>query len=292
MFRKIPEYEGFPIPDQVRYLYENIPYHEQRSEGWFAERKNRLTASDIDTVLGRSKYNDPIDVLFKKCGIAPEFKGNEATRHGQKFEDDAIALYCHLYNKKNYSFGLLPHPNCHFIAGSPDDICICHESEENPTKGIVIEVKCPLTRKIVHGEIPHHYQSQVFINMEVCDLNDAVFIEYKPSARAMEPETTFKDVHDPNSGEYELNVVHVKRDPEWFPAILPKLKAIWDEIEHYRKVGIHTHPDYDYMVRKTRKPNSLSLIRKFIVDESDEEIEIETVDNKCEIMDEDSENEM
>lgn len=253
----------FPIHPQVKYLL-SLPYYVQRSDSWFEQRKNRLTASDLDTVLGRSKYNEPIEVLFKKNGIAAEFKGNEATAHGQKYEDDAIALYCYFHKKKNFSFGLLPHPTVQFLAGSPDDVT--HD-------GVVIEVKCPFSRKIVHGEIPHHYRSQVNINMEVCQLDDAAFIEYKPSPRAMEEGTTFKDVHDPHSGEYELNIVHVKRDPEWFPSIYPKLKKAWDEILHYRKVGIHTHPYYEYMVRKTRKPKKLSLLTKFIVDEEDEEFE-------------------
>jgi len=252
----------FPIHPQVKYIL-SLPYYVQRSDTWFEQRKNRLTASDLDTVLGRSKYNEPIEVLFKKNGIAAEFKGNEATAHGCKYEDDAIALYCKLYNKKSFSFGLLPHPYVEFLAGSPDDVT---------SDGIVIEVKCPFSRKIVHGEIPHHYKSQVYINMEVCDLDDAAFIEYKPSPRAMEPDTTFKDVHEPNSGEYELNVVHVKRDPSWFPSIFPKLKVAWDEILHYRDVGIHTHPCYEYMVRRTRKPKKMSLMQKFIVDEEDEEI--------------------
>ena len=82
----------FPIHPQVKHLL-SLPYYVQRSDTWFEQRKNRLTASDLDTVLGRSKYNEPIEVLFKKNGIAAEFKGNEATAHGQKYEDDAIALY-------------------------------------------------------------------------------------------------------------------------------------------------------------------------------------------------------
>ena len=60
------------------------------------------TASLIDTVLGRSKYQTAEEVLFK-CGIKRPFLSNEATRHGQKYEDEAIAHYCQRYNK-NLSF--------------------------------------------------------------------------------------------------------------------------------------------------------------------------------------------
>ena len=136
---------------QVVKLY-NLPQYEQRSPEWFAARKDRLTSSDLDTVLGSNKYQKPIDVLFKKCGMAMPFNGNKFTRHGQKYEDEAIDHYCKMFDKETLSFGLLPHPSIEFLGGSPDDIT---------TDGIVIEVKCPLARKIVTGEIPEHYISQI-----------------------------------------------------------------------------------------------------------------------------------
>jgi len=266
------------IHPQVKYLL-NLPYYVQRSQSWFNERENKLTASDLDTVLGRNKYSEPIDVLFKKCGIAEPFIGNKATAHGQKYEDDAIDLYCALYNKKNSNFGLLPHPKVSFLAGSPDGIT--HD-------GIVIEVKCPYSREIKIGEIPHHYLSQVYINMEVCELDDAVFIEYKPSPKVMDENENFKDIDDLHSGNYILNVVHVKRDPNWFSSIYPKLEKVWDEIQYYRKIGIDKHPDYEYMIRKTRIPTKLSLVNNYIIIQEEDKLEIEEEKiNKYEIIDED-----
>ena len=109
------------IHPRVRELLE-IPQFEQRSDEWFAQRKTRLTSSDVDTVLGQNKYAKSDEVLFKKCGVAKPFTGNEATRHGQKYEDEAIEIYCKLYNKQTKSFGLLPHPTISWLGGSPDDI--------------------------------------------------------------------------------------------------------------------------------------------------------------------------
>lgn len=207
----------------------DIPQYEQRSVEWFDQRKNKLTSSDVDSVLGRSKYNTREDVLFKKCGISPPFIGNDATLHGQKYEDEAIDLYCKQYNKKTFSFGLLPHPTIEFLAGSPDDITY---------DGIVIEVKCPLRRKIVNGEIPVHYEAQVRMNMEICDLNDAVFIEYKPSCLT--------------GGDIEFNVVELKRDRSWFTNIYQNLVDFWDDVQYYRNKGIDTHPRYSYHLKKSQ----------------------------------------
>jgi putative phage-type endonuclease len=265
----------FPVHPQVKYLL-GLPQYEQRTPEWFSQREGCLTGSLIDTVLGDNPYQSPIDVLFNKCGISDGFNGNEATRHGNRFEDDAIALYNHFRNKKTFSFGLLPHPEIKFLAGSPDDIT--HD-------GILIEVKCPLHRKIIQGKIPKHYLGQVRFNMEVCGLNKAVFIEYKPSERAMKIDTKFKDIDEPDSGKYELNIVDMNRDPEWFVKVYPKLEKFWNDVIHYRTVGIKTHPNYIYMVRKCRDPKKLSLIQNMICDESSDE-EFEPIKVKCFIKDE------
>jgi putative phage-type endonuclease len=211
----------YPIHPQVQKLME-IPQPEQRSPEWFEARSHRLTSSDVDTVLGNSKYASPDDVLFKKCDLGKPFFGNVATRHGQKYEDEAIEHYCRIYNKKNHVFGLLPHPTISWLGGSPDDIT--HD-------GIVIEVKCPLYRKIIMGECPKHYEAQVRMNMEICDLDRAVFIEYRPAS---------------DKGPMILNVVNFERDPQWMIDILPTLDAFWKGVLHYRKEGIETHTLYDY----------------------------------------------
>lgn len=236
---------------QVVKLYE-LPQYEQRSEEWFDQRKDRLTSSDVDTILGCNKYQKPIDVLFKKCGMASPFTGNEATRHGQKYEDEAIAHYCRLYNKETLSFGLLPHPTVSWLGGSPDDIT---------TDGIVVEVKCPLYRKIELGKIPEHYISQIKMNMEICELDKAVFIEYKPACLT--------------GGDMILNVVHFDRDPEWFPSVYPKLEEFWNEVVHYREVGIETHKNYEKMKNKLKTKNVIDIRKpkksKFVDESEDEE---------------------
>ena len=68
-------------------------YAAQKSEEWLALRGNMLTASDAATAIGKNKYETPDALLLKKCGLGEKFTGNDATRHGEKYEDEARILY-------------------------------------------------------------------------------------------------------------------------------------------------------------------------------------------------------
>ena len=228
----IEHLEDLKVHHRVIELLE-IPQWEQRSPEWFEQRRNKITASDIDAILGRSKYNKPDDILFKKCGVVPPFKGSDATRHGQKYEDEAIEHYCKIHNKRVFDFGLLPHTQVKCIAGSPDGIT---------WDGIVIEVKCPMTREIVMGEIPSHYLSQILINMEIANLEKGVFIEYVPEG--------FKGPDQ----KMQLNIVHINRDRLWFQQAKPKIVDFWNQVQKYRGEGIETHKKYKKYYERYNPP--------------------------------------
>jgi putative phage-type endonuclease len=198
-----------------------LPQFEQRSPEWFQQRNNAITASDIPTVLSENNYKTPWSLLLDKCNSNPKpFVGNEATRWGTHYEDIAIEKYSSLRNKKVLSFGLIIHPEHSWLGGSPDGIT---------TDGILLEVKCPLRRKIVHGEVPHHYLSQVLLNLEICNLDIAHFIEFVPGN---------------SDNDYEINIVEIKRDHDWFKRKMPVMKEFWDSVVYYRKNGIENHPKY------------------------------------------------
>lgn len=223
------------IDPRVKLLLE-IPQYEQRSPEWFAQRSNALTASDLPTVLSENKYKRPWNLLVEKCDPnCKPFVGNAATRWGNHYEDIAIGKYSELRNKKVLSFGLLIHPQYSWLGGSPDGIT---------TDGILLEVKCPLTRPIIQGEVPEHYRSQVLLNLEICDLEMAHFIEFKPGK---------------SDNDYVINIVEVPRDREWFARKLPVMKEFWDSVLEYRTKGIDTHPKYQYRKRKNNEGIILDL---------------------------------
>ena len=214
-----------------------LPQYTQRTSEWYTQRENAITASDIPTVLGENHYKTPWALLLDKCNANPKpFIGNEATRWGNHYEDIAIEKYSELKSKEVLSFGLLIHPEYPWLGGSPDGIT---------TDGILLEVKCPLTRKIVPGEVPSHYLSQILLNLEICNLELAHFIEFIPG----------------NSDDnFVINIVDVKRDREWFKTELPKIKEFWDSVLKYRSEGIDKHPKYTSY--KKRSDNFSSRIKK------------------------------
>ena len=218
-----------------------IPQNAQKSQAWLDQRKKYLTSSDAGTALGLNPYQKPEELLFSKCGAGKPFSGNEATRWGEKYEDEAIEMYCDCMGMVQNEFGLIPsdevprnpetdiiYPDSEFLAGSPDGIALPVENLEDGD-AVLLEVKCPMRRKIKMGYCPNYYFPQVQLNMYICNVKKAAFIEYKP-AHKLEQIT--------------LNIVHYTRDDSWLSENIPKLKAFWDTVLYYRKVGIDKHPDY------------------------------------------------
>lgn len=206
----------------------SIKQHAQKTNEWLEQRKNRLTSSDAATALDANPYKSSKLLLEEKCGLSKKWEGNMFTRHGEQYEDEAIEIYEGIMGKKTYTFGMIsygdvdpvrkvnsPHlvdEQYHFLGGSPDGIAV---DIENPMKPLVmLEIKCPLRRKIVHGKIPPYYLPQVQLNMFILDLKVADFIEYIP----------------PSIGGPDMNIVRIYRDDEWFFNSVKILRNFWDSV--------------------------------------------------------------
>lgn len=184
-------------------------YAEQRSDEWLALRGTMLTASDLASAIGDNPYEKPSDLLLKKCG-AVKWGGNAATAHGTLLEPIARDLYDARYTRKSHEIGLVQHPEHKWLGGSPDGV-----TED----GRLIEIKCPLTRKITPA-VPKYYLPQIQLLLEVLDLEVCDFIQYRPGP----PE--------------EFEVTEVVRDRMWFARILPIAKAFWDQVLLRRQIGL------------------------------------------------------
>lgn len=188
----------------------NATYHEQRSPEWLALRETMLTASDAATAVGANPYESPEALYIKKVG-GRKFSGNAATERGTILEPIARDLYDARHDKKSHEIGLVQHPVHKWLGGSADGITEC---------GRLIEIKCPLTRKI-EPTVPKHYIAQIQLNMEILDLEECDFIQYRPEGE----------------GPEEFVVTNVKRDREWFSRNFDKMKAFWDNVIEGRKNG-------------------------------------------------------
>ena len=209
-------------------------YAEQRSQEWLELRGKMLTASDAATAIGVNVYEKPNDLILKKCGLN-KFEGNEATEHGNKYENIARDIYCEKYNEVAHEIGLYPHPVYKWLGGSPDGIT---------ESGKLLEIKCPLRRKIT-DEVPEHYMPQLQLLMEILDLEECDFIQYKP-----------EEITWPNPPEFM--VTHVKRSREWFATQLPIMDEFWKRVLWHRENGIQGL----LTPIKTRVPRAKKIVEK------------------------------
>lgn len=210
------------MQEKVKALLE-ATYFEQRSQEWLDLRENMLTASDAASALGANPYEKPEKLLMKKCG-AHKWSGNAATAHGTLLEPIARDLYDERHNKKSHEIGLVQHPKYPFLGGSPDGI-----TED----GLLIEIKCPLSRKI-EAKVPKHYVAQIQLLLEILDLEQCDFIQYRPPT-GDKPE--------------EFVVVRVDRDRKWFEEALPVMEAFWNRVIEARQSGVcEITPDHTVCV--------------------------------------------
>lgn len=199
------------------------PQPAQRSPEWYELRANMFTASsDIANILGRGYEKGPAvykHLMLKKNGHDLKgFKGNEATRWGQKYEDIICMVYSQRNDTKVEEFGLIQHDKHTFIGASPDGIGV-----EGKNAGIMLEIKCPF-RRVITGIPKDYYLVQMLTQLEVCDLEfcdfaEATIQEYKNEEEFLEdsilddPNKTKMDLEKGIIGEY-YNTYISQKNPD------------------------------------------------------------------------------
>jgi putative phage-type endonuclease len=199
---------------------------EQRSAEWLEARRDKLTGSIIDTIIGNNPYQSAESVLLVKAGKPDIFTGNQATAHGTLYEPEAIEKYSARYNRVVLGCGLIPHPTHPLLAHSPDGLSFASDGVGEP---VLLEVKCPLTRKIKPGVVPEYYKGQVQMGMDLFGLPACHFVQYRPANQEKnEPEI--------------LDMVEIRADPKWLERHDSTFRSFWAEVEYWRGVGWRNHP--------------------------------------------------
>ena len=172
-----------------------------------------LTASDA-AALGCNKYQTPFDLILKKCGLVRSSRTRR--RNTVRNEDEAREIFESKYPEvgKVYEFGVVQHLVHKFLGGSSDGVTEISNS--------LVEIKCPLMRNIGDGQtVPEHYMPQLQLCMDILDLDDGYFVQYKPS------EITWPAPR--------VTVVHVPRDREWMARSSLIFREFWDQVLYYRQ---------------------------------------------------------
>ena len=184
---------------------------EQRTKEWFDFRRNMITASQWGAITGDNPYSSFKQTLIEKC-TPRKFITNRAMTWGTKYEQVATDFYEKLKTTHVIEFGCLQHPKYPFLGASPDGIT---------PAGIMLEIKCPLSRKIT-GIVPRYYWAQIQGQLEVCDLEQCDFLECKIVEYEDEEEyqndteeenrgtvLTFIDTEDDNRAIYKYSPFHI-----------------------------------------------------------------------------------
>lgn len=202
-----------------------------------------ITASDVASAIGENRY-ESADSFIKKKVLKTKWAGNAATAHGTLLESTARDLYDQRYGHVSHEIGIVRHPEYPWLGGSADGI-----TED----GLLIEIKCPLTRKI-EPKVPSYYIPQIQLLLEVTDLDECDFIQYRPGP----PE--------------EFVVVRVVRDRGWFQKHLPAMKKAWNRILEGRKYGLCSLQD-DTLITNHEKEIVCELSNDVSTQEQDSEMQ-------------------
>lgn len=265
------------------------PQPEQRTPEWFLQRQTKITASEAASCLFKSELvcrnyidefqlknfkineNEPVnpyetreDYIIKKCAAfygENVFRDTPHTLWGKKYEEVATRLYRKLNKTKVIEFGLLNHSRLKWLAASPDGI-----TED----GVMLEIKCPKSRKIDPQAPTLYYYIQMQIQLECTNLDQCDFLECELKEFDTEEEwlnysvqegqfkgivlgVTDSYVYPPDSLDSDLdylnwkndnsnlipsyyviskyNIIHVKRHKEWFENNKKDIKQVWDIVQ-------------------------------------------------------------
>jgi putative phage-type endonuclease len=181
---------------------------EQQTKEWFAQRRSRVTGSNVGAILGLNPYRSADDVMRAMvrdhCGADTEFTGNVATEHGSFHEDGAAVEYQMETGNRIQPCGFFVHPRLEWLGASPDGLV--------GDDGLV-EIKCPYGKR--KDEKPEfktakeqpHYWAQVQIEMACAQRQWCDFFQWAPSGTVLE---------------------RIYPDQEWLDETIPKLRAFYD----------------------------------------------------------------
>ena len=180
------------------------PLIKQRTPEWFKLREDRLTASDLYDAI-----KNPLYLAKKKLkGTTFNSSGVPALKWGTMYEPMATRIYSTMTGKKIFEFGLIINDNINHFGASPDGI-----TED----GVMIEIKCPIKRKIIDGDIPEKYYYQIQGQLSVCNLTNCDYIEceFIEFENEIEYLSNIQDLTNDNYKHGIIAEIKVKSDYEY-----------------------------------------------------------------------------
>lgn len=159
------------------------PQIPQRTQEWYAQGKCVLTASEFSKLFGTPRcVNElamskiPSDKVYSTNRLACMTCEMGPFDWGVRFEPVVKQVLEAKWNAKIIDTGRILHPHDTHVAASPDGIVL--EAADTRQVGRLVEIKCPITRKIGQG-VPFDYWCQMQVQMEVTGIGECEYVEVK-----------------------------------------------------------------------------------------------------------------
>ena len=162
----------------------NRPNVAQRTQAWYEQSRNVLTASEFSAILGTPRAmatlanqktlppRDPSQSSSSACSTS----SMGPMDWGVRFEPVVKQILTTMWKANILDIGRLIHPTVDRIAASPDGLI--QDAADNDRIGRLLEIKCPI-RRVINDSVPFEYWCQMQIQMEVADIDECEYVEMK-----------------------------------------------------------------------------------------------------------------
>lgn len=219
------EFKHHPLTDISHLDNYQLADSHQGFLNWIQKRKHCITATNIGSILGEG-YDDYDTLLLKKLGLIKVI-ANDAMKHGTKHEPIALKRFTELYQLQpfiKHNTTLYQHPKYPNFAATPDGFILVPSSVSS--KPWLLEIKCPFKRWLKKNKYPRSYFHQMQFQMEICDADMCIYLEYKPASTSSKTNKQYNEI---------VQIIHIPRDPTWFTTNLPKFNKFYQTWMTYKK---------------------------------------------------------
>ena len=145
----------------------DFPRIGQRTPEWYLYRNNRVTASEVSTILAQGKGYQRI--FEQKVGMRDSGMSSEYMQIGTDNEEVVAELYRKKYPHETvyHDLSIIPHKTLDFVAASLDAMT---------ASGINVEIKTMFKDKFV--KVSKMYFCQVQLQMECSDLDKTHLVQH------------------------------------------------------------------------------------------------------------------
>lgn len=229
-------------------------------------RHNQVGLLDLDvpTILNSNlQYETPRELMIRKIKGLIDFPETDNWTH--RFKDQ---VYYHLYKQS------LASKRNVFRHSKYDWLCANVDSIDNNQ---IVKIECPQHRD-VNGPVPNYFWIIIQIQLEILNINSCKFIQanviksdkksdYYSWRESSDITTCGRDFRSSQLYYWaikDLKCTTITRDSNWFNEYFPVIEDFWQQVLHYRGVGIgqfiQDHPRTELFGRTVTISESISDI--------------------------------